>query len=151
MGYGYGVWLVFGQGVLSTSHIAHVTISCFLSRESASLLAGEIQDALGGPAVEVVISGDSVVYPSNFYDNDAGDLVSWGYNVEMKDPTLWDTLRDISEPYEGNFTLYPHASVEYARVESDLTKTDMAALNTVCRIMVADIRHDEPVMWKTIS
>ena len=141
MGYGYGVWYVLDKdnsGTLS-SHIHHVTVKCNMSYKDATQLYNElVYRELSTTTCH--ISREPVSF-SKMYSNDMH--TGWGYHVILK-PMVYLQCQLYSNKYKGDFAELPHMTMQYNGLDM---QPYMGRTNINGKLVIADIRSDEPMNW----
>ena len=148
MGYGYGVWLVIEDDHwVSTNHIPHITIACYMTFEDACSLYDDILKIMLTPDMRLNVINDIVDFDDDMYPDDDNNLHAWGYNLTCD---FWSIFKSISIVYNCNFSFQPHTSVEYGKDPSLFNKIKPQLSIVNCRLVVADITSDDPKYWKKV-
>ena len=119
MGYGYGIWLIPIVKTFNTTHVPHITVSCFMNYYDAFFLFDKLKFNYG-IYHNLKVCSEPIIFSNNTYINDTNDLHSWGYNVEKT--KLWDGFKKICKRYDGCFSEQPHISIEYSKDSIHLIK-----------------------------
>jgi len=148
MGYGYGIWLVFDKEHFETTHIAHVTVACFMQEDDARRLYDELLDKLP-LQLTVEINETPEIYPAAYYASDTNKIHSWGYNCKSED---WNTLREICVYHNCDFSPQAHTSIVYDMdpVLFSPKPIEGGTRTVKCDIRLVDIRSDFPVDWRIL-
>ena len=148
MGFGYGIWLIPTKHLFKTSHIAHVTITCFMNKNDAITLFHEISCKLG-KNFHLNLIKKSKIYDKRTYHNEKELLLAWGYDCVK--PLNWDILSSICKNYTCNFSYFPHISMEYSYNRDDFIPFDCVIDSIDMKLCVADINDDNPNKWKLLE
>ena len=147
MGYGYGIWLIYNGDELKTEHIGHATVCCFMNKEEALKLYGEIEKKTGCDA-DITLNGKHEFYFSTFYKHDKNKMCAWGYNGKCN---KWKIYKKFCDKYECDFSSDLHISMQYEMYPKHLEPMDIKKKKMGCKLVCVDIRSDFPVDWKVIS
>ena len=144
MGFGYGVWLIPTKHLFKTSHIAHLTITCFMNKNDAISLFHEISCKLG-QNFHLNLIKKSKIYDKRTYHNEKELLLAWGYDCVK--PLIWDILSSICKNYTCNFSYFPHISMEYSKDCSLFNIVPFQEKELKFRLCFVDITDDIPFNW----
>ena len=144
MGYGYGIWLVPLVKTFNTTHIPHITVSCFMNYNDAFFLFDKLKFNFG-VFHKFSVTPDPILFSNNTYLNDTNELHSWGYNIEKNN--LWDSFKKVCKRYDGCFSEQPHISIEYSKDFSSLNLTYGEYKDLKFRLCFVDITDDIPFNW----
>lgn len=148
MGYGYGVWLIINDSDwISTLHVPHVTIGCFMSYHDARALYNDIANFMKTKDMQLKVIDKAVTFDNSMYPDDDNDLHAWGYNLTCD---YWQLLRAISIVYKCNFSHTPHTAVEYKKDPSSFNKVNAPISTINCSLALVDITSDDPCQWRKI-
>ena len=144
MGYGYGIWLVPIVKTFNTTHIPHITVSCFMNYNEAFFLYDKLKFNFG-IFHKCKVLPKPILFSKNTYLNDTNELNSWGYNVEKN--KLWDNFKKVCKRYDGCFSQEPHISMEYSKDCSSFNIFPFQEKELKFRLCFVDITDDIPFNW----
>lgn len=149
MGYGYGVWLVYGSDQFRTTHIGHVTVACFVPTlsQATQLYTDLVEKSARTCAVR--IRGEPTVFPAAYYARDTNMICSWGYDCDV-DADVWQQYHDICMHHDCDFSPNAHTSIEYAMSSDGLCPEHIVDRIMLCELKLVDIRSDSPEDWHII-
>ena len=148
-GYGYGVWIQIEHPEISTEHISHVTIACFMQKKDAIELYKDLIQEVGPSICMEIVKKGQIFDDNTEYPEDKNDIIGWGYYCKS---VLWETIKDISEKYKCNFSYYPHISVEYKKYICELHPFDLESdIKLYGKIVPVNINGSNPKMWNILS
>jgi len=139
MPYGYGVWLKINNPFIKniTSHIAHATIMCNMTREEASKLKKKLKTKY-----DIEINGHCKPIGEK-YDKD-DDLKSCGVSCKIED---WESIKEKCSGFSGSIPENPHITFQYF----DVFEKNFPFLSDTGDVVVADIKSTNPLEWKIIE
>lgn len=152
MGYKYGIWLVYkNYKDLSTKHIGHITLSCFMSIEDAINLHKDLILKFGKFHF-IKLKKEFEFFQKNYYKNDNNNIYSWGFIGETYIKDLWEKFKGYAYNYNCSFSDIIHTSINYNYNNELLIpyclKEDLTIL---CSLEVIDITSDNPNDWHIIE
>lgn len=156
MGYKYGIWLVYSNDEFPTSHIGHVTISCYMEKEEANNLYYDLVKAYGKYHDIYIDCLHPVIFDNHMYENDTNELYAWGYEGHLLEngeiTNLWSKFQSATHKYKCNFSLQIHTSISYSKKIDTLNMTKINENKIVkCSIELVDITSDNPSDWHIIT
>ena len=155
MGYKYGLWMVYDKADFPTTHIGHVTITCYMEKDDATQLYHELLHVCGKYHEIYIECTNPIKFDQNMYENDDNNLYSWGYEGRMLhglNTNLWSNIEKIAQKYKCNFSYKIHTSMYYSLENNALIMHKMNENKIVkCTIELVDITSNEPTDWHIIS
>jgi hypothetical protein len=149
MGYKYGVWYVYREGLFPTKHLGHFTITCFMEKEDAVALYKDLEEKIGKTNMINIDCTNPIVFNKNIYEEDNNELCSWGYNGKVLN---WNSIKKITSNFKCNFSQQPHTSIHYSKSEKDLKLVKLKQNQLVsCEMYVVNITSDNPSEWHIID
>lgn len=156
MGYEYGIWLVYDKEEFPTTHIGHITITCYMEKEDAISLYDELFKIYGKHHEVYVDCKNPLKFDINMYENDDNESYSWGYEGHLLEngmmTDIWSNIAEIAKKYKCDFSHTPHTSMFYSHIKQALQTHKMDENKVVkCSMEVVDITSDNPVDWHVIE
>jgi len=151
-GYGWGVWLLVEDDELNSimNHPTHITIMCNMSKDDAVKLYRNLSEICGENHI-ALCNNLCERFEGTGYSKDEPFKHCSGYYCMVE---MWNIISHFCEKrlkYDssfGSFSKNPHITYCYS---DDFQKTQFLNLKKRkylnCKLVVADIRADNPAKW----
>jgi len=154
-GYGFGVWLLVEDDELNSNmnHPTHITIMCNMKRDDAVRLYVNLVEICGKQHI-ALCNNICERFENIGYSKQDPYPFSSGYycNIEMLNIISYYCKKRLKyEPTLGSFSNRPHITYCYSNDFQNTTLLNLKHRKYLnCKLVVADIRHPNPLKWSYI-